>query len=285
MREEELLYQIIAGCDEALLDAFLRRMDAALRIAGSKLQAGAPIWLPDTEEQMLDNVTRGLSPELSRKAYMLWKGLTRMSRGRQYRFFVEHDQSLVLNHESDIVDELSDGPVSCPSHIARTVSSVLGREATACTSIAAALDDLVSDRSAYAAVTIDSLYDTEWLYSMIYNKPIYVNSITSTQQGPLVVLLSKKLLKHAQVPIVSVVFCTAPHEHGSLAQAISVLADNCLNIEFLRLKKHPTEADPDGLLIFLDFSGNLLDVATRASLLQMQTELPFFRLLGYRESV
>ena len=37
--------------------------------------------------------------------------------------------------------------------------------------------------------------------------------------------------------------------------------------------------------IFLDFYGNLLDVATRASIFQMQSELPFFRLFGYRESV
>ena len=78
---------------------------------------------------------------------------------------------------------------------------------------------------------------------------------------------------------------TAAYEHGSLAQAISVLSDNCLNIEYLRLKKHPTESDPDGLLIFLDFYGSLSDVATRASIMQMQSELPFFRLFGYRESV
>lgn len=285
MREQELLSQIIAGCDEALLDAFLRRMDAALRIAGNRLQSGEPIWNPAEEQYMLDRVTAGLSPELSRKAYVLWKDLTRMSRGRQYRFFVEHNKSLVLNHEPDIVPALADGPVSCPAHIARTVSSVLGREATACASIAAALDDLVAGRTAFAAVSIESLYDTEWLYSMIYDKPVYVNSITRTQKGPLIVLLSRHLVSHAEVPIVSIVFSTAAYEHGSLAQAISVLSDNCLNIEYLRLKKHPTESDPDGLLIFLDFYGSLMDVATRASIMQMQSELPFFRLFGYRESV
>ena len=283
--EQELLRQIIAGCDEALRDTFLRRMDAALRIAATKLQTGEPIWNPEEEQAMLDSITRGLSPELSRKAYVLWKGLTRMSRGRQYRFFVEHDPSLVLNHEPDIVGELADAPVSCPSHIARSVSSVLGREAKACTSIASAIDDLVSGGSAYAAVSIDSLYDTEWLYSMIYDKPIYVNSITPTGQGPLIVLLSRKLLDRAQEPIVSIAFSVASSDHGSLAQSISVLADNCLNIEFVRLKKQPTKADPDKVLVFLDFSGSLLSVPTRASILQMQTELPFFRLIGYRESV
>lgn len=285
MREQELLRQIIAGCDEALLDAFLRRMDAALRIASTKLQTGDPIWNPQEEQLMVDSVTRGLSPELSRKAYMLWKGLTRMSRGRQYRFFVEHNASLTLNHEPDIVTELPEGPVSCPAHIARAVSSVLGREATACASISTAIDELIADHTPYAAVSIDSLYDTEWLYSMIFDKPVYVNSITPTGHGPLIVLLSKKLLSHAEAPIVSVVFSVASHEHGSLAQAISVLSDNCLNIEFLRLKKRPTEADPNGLLLFLDFSGSLPDVAVRASILQMQSELPFFRLLGFRESV
>ena len=86
-------------------------MDAALRIAAARLQSGKPIWDPDEEKYMLDRVTAGLSPELSRKAYVLWKDLNRMSRGRQYRFFVEHDKSLVLNHEPDIVPELGDGPV------------------------------------------------------------------------------------------------------------------------------------------------------------------------------
>lgn len=285
MKEQDLLRQIIDGCDEALLDAFLRRMDAALRIASARLQSGEPIWNPDEEQYMLNRVTAGLSPELSRKAYVLWKDLTRMSRGRQYRFFVEHNKSLVLNHEPDIVPELGDGPVSCPAHIARTVSSVLDREATACASISAALDDLTSGRTPFAAVSIDSLYDTEWLYTMIHNKPVYVNSITRTPKGPMIVLLSRHLVNRAEVPIVSVVFSTAAYEHGSLAQAISVLSDNQLNIEYLRLKKHPTESDPDGLLIFLDFYGNLLDVATRASIFQMQSELPFFRLFGYRESV
>lgn len=285
MREKDLLEQIIDGCDDALCDAFLRRMDAALRIAGTKLELGVPIWNPEEEQRMLNRVTHGLSPELSRKAYVLWKSLTRMSRGRQYRYFVEHGKTLKLEHEKDIVKTLPEGFVSCPGTLAPLVSSTLGREVKAVPSIAGAIDDLAFGRADYAAVAIDSLYDTEWLYSMIFDKEVYVNSITPTQQGPLIVLLSKYLLSHAETPIVSVVFSTHGSEHGSLAQALSVLSDNCLNIEFLRLKKYPTEQDPDGVLIFLDFSGSLLDVATRASLLQMQSELPFFRLFGYRESV
>ncbi len=285
MREKELLEQIIDGCDDALCDAFLRRMDAALRIAGQKMDAGLPVWSPEDEQRMLNRVTHGLSPELSRKAYVLWKSLTRMSRGRQYRYFVEHDKTLKLHHEKDVVETLPDGCVSCPGTLAPLVSSAFSREIKAVPSIAGAVDDLIYGRSNFAAVAIDGLYDTEWLYSLIFDKSVYVNSITPTQQGPLIVLLSRYLLSRANTPIVSVAFSTLGSEHGSLAQALSILSDNCLNIEFLRLKKYPTEKDPDGVLIFLDFSGSLLDVATRASLLQMQSELPFFRLFGFRESV
>ena len=58
----------------------------------------------------------------------------------------------------------------------------------------------MSGRSPFAAVSIEGLYDTEWLYTMIHNKPVYVNSMTRTPKGSLIVLLSRHLVSHAEVP-------------------------------------------------------------------------------------
>ena len=44
MDQIELFRQIVASCDEALKDVFLRRMEASVRIAQSKFQEGVPVY-------------------------------------------------------------------------------------------------------------------------------------------------------------------------------------------------------------------------------------------------
>ena len=94
MDQIELFRQIVASCDEALKDVFLRRMEASVRIAQSKFQEGVPVYSARREEQLLSSISMGLSPELQMKARMLWKSLLRMSRNRQYRVFLELDEAL-----------------------------------------------------------------------------------------------------------------------------------------------------------------------------------------------
>ena len=43
MDEIELFRQIVASCDEALKDVFLRRMEASVRIARAKLSRGESV--------------------------------------------------------------------------------------------------------------------------------------------------------------------------------------------------------------------------------------------------
>ena len=54
MDQIELFRQIVASCDEALKDVFLRRMEASVRIAQSKFQEGVPVYSARREEQLLD---------------------------------------------------------------------------------------------------------------------------------------------------------------------------------------------------------------------------------------
>ena len=263
MRERDLLEQIIAGCDEALLDAFLRRMDAALSGAGADLTQGlCPqecVFNKEEESLMIAGVTHGLSPELSRKAYVLWKGLTRMSRGRAYRFFVENDKKLSLNHEPDIVDALDEGAVACVGDIADCVASVLGRKVKAADTLAQAVKMVGDKQCAAVATIIAGLYDTEELYELICTNPVYLNALVPTPDGKLVAVMSRKLIATYVDPVVNVAFCTSASEHGSLAQALSILSDYCLNVEFLRLAHMDTGINGEAVMIFVDFSGNLRD--------------------------
>lgn len=284
MNERELLRQIIDSCDDALKESFLRRMDLSLRFARTNLERKQPIYDPALENAALRHICDGLSPEMTRSAQVLWKTLLRMSRGRQYRFFVENDRTLSLPHEADLVPALPDGTVACTEDVASMVSSTLHREADVCHSIAAALSNVEHGKTAFAALAVESLYETEWLYSMIAHRPLYVNSITRTKEGPLIVLLSRRIAPGYEDPIVTIAFII-PSEHGSLAQTISVLSDNRLNIEYLQLKKCSYGDLTDACLVFIDLSGDIASVDVRTLLFQLGSELPFFRVVGYRESV
>ena len=96
MDELQLIRQIIDGCDEALRDSFLRRMDASLSEAKKRLVTNTPIYDPADAQRVIDHVSYGLSPELAAKATVLWSSLLRMSRGRQYKYFVENARDIGL---------------------------------------------------------------------------------------------------------------------------------------------------------------------------------------------
>jgi len=287
MKQQDLFRHIINGCDEALKDVFLRRMDASVNMAKYKMENGLTIYDEVREAEVLNNVSTGLSPELSLKSKLLWKTLLRMSRGRQYRYFIQHDETLQLAHEADIRQQMPDGVVLCPDNISRVVSATLGKEVRTCPSIAVSIDGLLDGTTDYAAVVINDLYDTDWLYNIIFDKPIYINSFTNTSDGRMVALMSRQLYDLPENSIVTMAFAVSTKEQGSLAQALSVLVDCHANVEYLRLKTQNIDRDEQQQvnIVFLEVTGKLLSTDIRSALFQLQSELPFFRVLGYRVSM
>ena len=286
MQEKEILHQIIDSCDDALRDVFLRRMEIATRLTDPE-QSGDDIYDLQREQAVLDHVTAGLSPELTIKATSLWRSLMRMSRGKQYRYTVQHNPALRLPHELDLVDELRrDGLVLCPSDMARTVSAALGMEGRPCHSISAAIEALLADQGDFAALVVNSFYDTEWLYSMIYDQPLYINSFIPLPDGRMLALFSKKLYNDDSNSIVSVAFAIRTDQHGDMSQTLATLAEAKFNVEFLRVKTVDIEYDDQMLIniVFAELSGSLTALDSRAAFLQLQKELPFFRVIGYRVS-
>lgn len=282
MKEKDLLFQIILSCDEALKESFLRRMELSSSIARKKLTSCEPIYDREMETVLMEHACARLSPELTVKARALWSTLLRMSRGRQYQFFVENDPDLTLPHEEDIGNACH-GPILCPVDSAKEISIALKEEVHPMSSISAVINEVLNDPEKRCAVTIGSLYDTEWLYSMIYDKKMYVNAIVPTSDS-MIVLMSRKLVKPEKDPIVTVAFSIS-EEHGSMAQALGVLSDNSLNMEYMRLKRIKVENAGLSNIIFVDLDADLMRVSTRTALLQLMTELPFFRVIGWRTSI
>ncbi|MBQ7491826.1 MAG: chorismate mutase [Clostridia bacterium] len=286
MQEKEILHQIIDNCDDALRDAFLRRMEIATRLMEPE-NGGGDVYDPQWEQAVLTHVTTGLSPELTIKATSLWRSLMRMSRGKQYRYTIQHNPSLHLPHEADLVDELRrDGLVLCPADMARTVSAALGMEVVPCHAISAAIDALLADQGDFAALVVNSFYDTEWLYSMIYDQPLYINSFIPLPDERMLALFSKKLFNDDSNRIVSVAFAIRTAQYGDLSQTLATLAEAKFNVEFLRVKTMGAKYDDQMLIniVFAELSGSLTALDSRAAFLQLQKELPFFRVIGYRVS-
>lgn len=287
MNEKVILQQIIDSCDDSLRDVFLRRMDIAVKMTRLD-DDGESIYDYDREQEVLRHVTAGLSPELTIRANSLWRSLMRMTRGRQYRHVITNKPQLKLPHEKDLVDSdgITDGLVLCPSEMARTVASTLGMEVSPCHSIAATIDALLQDKGDYAALVVSSFYDTEWLYALIYQQPIYINSFIPLPDGQMLALFSKKLFSDSSNSIVSVAFAIRMDQQGDLAQTLSSLAEAKLNLEYFRVKTQDIDYDDQQKIniVFAEFSGSLTAIHTRTAFLQLERELPFFRVIGYRAS-
>ena len=287
MNEKVILQQIIDSCDDSLRDVFLRRMDIAVKMTRLD-DDGESIYDYDREQEVLRHVTAGLSPELTIRANSLWRSLMRMTRGRQYRHVITNKPQLRLPHEKDLVDSdgITDGLVLCPSEMARTVAAPLGMEVSPCHSIAATIDALLQDKGDYAALVVSSFYDTEWLYALIYQQPIYINSFIPLPDGQMLALFSKKLFSDSSNSIVSVAFAIRMDQQGDLAQTLSSLAEAKLNLEYFRVKTQDIDYDDQQKIniVFAEFSGSLTAIHTRTAFLQLERELPFFRVIGYRAS-
>ncbi len=283
----KILKHIIESCDEALREAFVRRMDASTTLADEKIKAGREIYSPEDERVILQNVQNAMSPELIISARSLWTSLMRMARGRQYRHLLDIDSGLALRHEPAMLDNMPSGAVLCPTSMAPTVSSVLDVEAMPSPSIKSALEGLLEGKAPFAAVVVENFYDTEWLYSMIFEKEVYVNAIKPAGDGKMVVLMSKNLFTLPENTIISVAFSISMTRRGDLSQTLGVISEGLLNLEYLRVKVQNIDYDDSRQIniVFAELSGDISAPETRAALLQMERELPFFRVIGHRESV
>jgi len=287
MNEKVILRQIIDQCDDSLRDVFLRRMDIAVKL--TKLEDdGAAIFDEERIDEVLRHVTYGLSPELIIRANSLWTSLMRMTRGRQYRHVITHRPDLKLDHEHDLVESegIADGLVVCPTEMARTVASALGLEVSPCHSIAATLEAVIEGKGDYGALIVNSFYDTDWLYTLIYRQPIYINAFIPLPDGRMLALFSKKLFSDSSNSIISVAFAIRMDRQGDLSQTLATLAEAQMNLEYFRVKTQDIDNDDQQKIniVFAEFTGSMTSVRTRTAFLQLQRELPFFRVIGYRAS-
>ena len=287
MNEKVILRQIIDQCDDSLRDVFLRRMDIAVKL--TKLEDdGAAIFDEERIDEVLRHVTYGLSPELIIRANSLWTSLMRMTRGRQYRHVITHRPDLKLDHEHDLVESegIADGLVVCPTEMARTVASALGLEVSPCHSIAATLEAVIEGKGDYGALIVNSFYDTDWLYTLIYRQPIYINAFIPLPDGRMLALFSKKLFSDSSNSIISVAFAIRMDRQGDLSQTLATLAEAQMNLEYFRVKTQNIDYDDQQKIniVFAEFSGSISSVRSRTAFLQLERELPFFRIIGYRAS-
>ena len=287
MNEKVILRQIIDQCDDALRDVFLRRMDIAVKL--TKLEDdGEAVFDEERIDEVLRHVTYGLSPELIIRANSLWTSLMRMTRGRQYRHVITHKPDLKLPHEQDLIEGegISDGLVVCPTEMARTVASTLGMEVSPCHSIAATVEAILEDKADYGALIVNSFYDTDWLYTLIYQQPVYINAFIPLPDGRMLALFSKKLFSDSSNSIISVAFAIRMDRQGHLSQTLAILAEAQMNLEYFRVKTQDIDSDDQQKIniVFAEFTGSMTSVSTRTAFLQLQRELPFFRVIGYRAS-
>lgn len=286
MDEIELFRQIIASCDEALKDVFLRRMEASVRIAHSKLSRGESVYSAQSEKQILASMSAGLSPELQLKAQSLWKALLRMSRNRQYRVFLEMDDKLTLNHEPDLLATGNpDSPCCCTAGLEDGVRHALGHEPVVLGSAEEALEAVSQGEYAWCVVSLSGVYKTDWLYDQLDHKKLYINRMVPAADGVLLAVVSPKLYyTPGDEGMVSAVFYMSS-QSGSLASALSVLADNKQNMEFVHMQKQDSADDTHQFRLYVDFDGCLTSMDTRAAIYQLQTELPYFRVVGFRKRI
>lgn len=287
MNEKVILRQVIDQCDDSLRDVFLRRMDIAIKLTNLE-DDGAAIFDEDRIEEVLQHVTYGLSPELIIRANSLWRTLMRMTRGRQYRHVITHRPNLKLPHEEHLeeINGFRDGIVVCPTEMARDVSAALGMEVNPCYSIAATVDALLEDKGDYGALIVNSFYDTDWVYTLIFRQPLYINAFVPLPDGRMLALFSKKLFSDSSNSIISVAFAIRMDQQGFLSQTLATLAEAQLNLEYFRVKTQDIDDDDQQKIniVFAEFSGSITSVRTRTAFLQLQRELPFFRVIGYRAS-
>lgn len=288
MNEIDLYKRVVDDCDDALKEAFIRRMNIADKIAETKLSNGMNISSSQTDEMHVQNVARDVPVELRPMALSLWRSLARMNRGRQYSYFVKKYKDYKLSFDSALTSELTDSEVYCTLDIAPVIENRLMLKTKVCPSSKDAINRLSVGEAKLAAVKTNGFYDTSWLYSLMLDKNLYVNRFEIMNNGDLVAIISKDLVANEENTIITVAFSITMTQPGDMAQKISVFAEAGLNIEYLTVKTQNIDVDDSNNIniVFVELSGNNINNPdVRAAFLQLEKECELFKVLGCRKSV
>ncbi|MBQ7624696.1 MAG: chorismate mutase [Clostridia bacterium] len=285
MNKTDLYRSIIESCDEALREAFIRRMEAAAPIAQSKIESGSEVYVPENDKRSIERVCRGVQNELRPQMLFLWRSLVRMNRGRQYAYFLENIPDYKLSYEKYLSEKLPDGAVYCAAETADAVKKLYCRETV---TEKDALSALLCGKASIAAVETQSYYDAPSLYTRMLSKNVFVNDFAVKDGGGLLALLSDRLTDVGDNSVITVALATRMDVAGYLAQQMSVLAESGLNIESLALKTENIEEDEKNNVnvFFAELSGgSLYSDRVRTAFLQLEKECPYFKVLGCRKKI
>ena len=148
----------------------------------------------------------------------------------------------------------------------------------ACSQPQAAVDSVCTGQAEYAALMLRNLADVGRLCTTVLGTKLYINEVVPYRSGQ-IVLLSKYIFERPQ-NVITIAFSVSS-QPGSIAQALSVLSDCVLNIDTMRLQNGNKPPLPENLF-FVDFDGSFSGLRERSALIQLQSEMPYFRLMGCR---
>lgn len=86
----------IGAIDKQLIQLFEQRMMLSDMVVQAKMATGGQIYVPEREQQIIDNARAALPEHMGQAAQSWMKTLMRLSRERQYSAMVQHDTSWAL---------------------------------------------------------------------------------------------------------------------------------------------------------------------------------------------
>lgn len=281
MSKLEVLRRIIDECDASLKDALVKRFDISNQIAEIKTEEGSAVYDHNREKFIINNITAGIDGENAGRLTNVWNTILRMSRAMQYEARVAKNGRDGLDYLKDSLTELPLGDFACGSAIPalNTAKYPFLADPIPSQSDDEALKAVIEGTTTYAIIKIKHSNDTEKLYDNLTNHGLFVNVMIPLESGQMLVIISKNLVLDEQHNITTIVF-HFPNRSGELAKYLNIIADKKINISFLRLSY---DESYNTNIVTVDLESNLLDDATASLLLQLQTEAPFFRVLGSRK--
>lgn len=288
MNEIDLYRRVVGDCDEALREAFIKRMNIADKIAELKLKNGQDITTGQIDEIHVQKVIHDVPVELRPMALSLWRSLARMNRGRQYAYFNNKSRNITLDFEKYLSKELIVDSIVCSSDIFDEVKNTFKNNIITFNTQAEVLRSISNGEYKVGVIKTNGFYDTSWLYSEILDKNIYINRFEILEDGSMLALLSDRLVLDDRNIIITAAFSISMNQPGDMAQKVSIFFEAGLNIEYLAVKTQNIDVDDSRNIniVFAELSGSSLsNPSLRAAFLQLEHECEFFKIIGYRNSV
>lgn len=288
MNEFDLYRRVVDDCDEALREAFVKRMNIADKIAEFKLKNNQNITTSQIDEKHIQRIIYDVPVDLRPMAISLWRSLARMNRGRQYSYFNRNANHISLRYDSYISESLDIEIIACNEEVADIVRKLFDKEVCILNDQMSIIESIENGNCHFGIVKTNGFYDTSWVYSAILNKNIYINRFEILEDGSMLMLLGDKLLVDGDKSIITAAFSIIMNQAGDIAQKVSVFSEAGLNIEYLAVKTQDIDVD-DKLnmnIVFVELSGaSLVDSNVRSAFLQLENECEIFKVIGFRNSV